>query len=151
MRFPKLRIAWSVAWGLIAVLLIVLWARSYWWNDNLWFRTSATSGEWHSSLVLCSNWGFLQTLPSRMLDKGVSCGYWKQDAWERTDVGFEWRNDDAIKVPDIFVIVVAIAAGMAPWLSYRRFSLRTLLIAVTLVAVALGAIIWAINNPPSAH
>ena len=30
MRFRKLRIAWSVAWGVVAVLLIVLWVRSYW-------------------------------------------------------------------------------------------------------------------------
>jgi hypothetical protein len=28
MRFRNLRIAWSVAWGLLAVLLIVLWVRS---------------------------------------------------------------------------------------------------------------------------
>jgi hypothetical protein len=31
MRFRKLRIAWSVFWGLNGVLLIVLWVRSYWW------------------------------------------------------------------------------------------------------------------------
>ena len=30
MRFRKLRIAWSVVCGLVAVLLIVLWVRSYW-------------------------------------------------------------------------------------------------------------------------
>src|SRR5215212_550767 len=30
MRFRKLRIAWSVFWGLSTVLLIVLWVRSYW-------------------------------------------------------------------------------------------------------------------------
>src|SRR5262245_28187686 len=33
MRFRKLRIAWSVGWGLLAVLLIVLWVRSYWVHD----------------------------------------------------------------------------------------------------------------------
>src|SRR4051812_7318078 len=30
MRFPKLRIAWSVFCGLACVLLVVLWVRSYW-------------------------------------------------------------------------------------------------------------------------
>src|SRR4051812_47765657 len=30
MKFRKLRIAWSVVWGVVAVLLILLWARSYW-------------------------------------------------------------------------------------------------------------------------
>ena len=29
MKFRKLRIAWSVAWGVVAVLLCVLWVRSY--------------------------------------------------------------------------------------------------------------------------
>src|SRR5689334_13942796 len=35
MKFRKLRIAWSVVWGLAAVLLIALWARSYWRRDVL--------------------------------------------------------------------------------------------------------------------
>src|SRR5689334_14765186 len=29
-RFRKLRIAWSVTWGVAAVLVCVLWVRSYW-------------------------------------------------------------------------------------------------------------------------
>ena len=33
MKYRKLRIAWSVAWGVVAVLLIVLWVRSYWWAE----------------------------------------------------------------------------------------------------------------------
>src|SRR6185436_13829213 len=37
MKYRKLRIAWSVFWGLAAVLLIVLWVRSYWWMDILKF------------------------------------------------------------------------------------------------------------------
>ena len=32
-KFRKLRIAWSVGWGLVAVLLCVLWVRSYWWVE----------------------------------------------------------------------------------------------------------------------
>src|SRR3954451_7738148 len=36
MKFRKLRIAWSVFWGVAAVLLIALWVRSYWWSDVLW-------------------------------------------------------------------------------------------------------------------
>src|SRR5262245_30694970 len=35
MRFRKLRIAWSVLWGVAAVLLIVLWVRSYWRTEFL--------------------------------------------------------------------------------------------------------------------
>ena len=35
MRSRKLRIAWSVWWGVAAVLAIMLWARSYWIADWL--------------------------------------------------------------------------------------------------------------------
>src|SRR5262245_51700856 len=35
MKYRNLRIAWSVAWGLLAVLLCVLWVRSYWKLDIL--------------------------------------------------------------------------------------------------------------------
>ncbi len=39
MKHRKLRIAWSVAWGIAAVLLIVLWAHSYAWHqDGLWLH-----------------------------------------------------------------------------------------------------------------
>ena len=34
MKYRKLRIAWSVAWGAVAVLLGVLWVRSYWCRDE---------------------------------------------------------------------------------------------------------------------
>ena len=40
MRFRKLRIAWSVFWGLACVLLIVLWVRSYWFFDQFIHRRS---------------------------------------------------------------------------------------------------------------
>ena len=41
MRYRKLRIAWSVVWGLASVLLVVLWVRSYWRVDTV--RMSATA------------------------------------------------------------------------------------------------------------
>src|SRR5215213_3399771 len=43
-----------------------------------------------------------------------------------------------------FLISAAICVGIAPWLRWR-FSLRTLLIATTLVAVVLGLIVWSIK------
>src|SRR5690242_8328604 len=35
MKYRKLRIAWSVVWGSLAALLIVVWVRSYWWQDTI--------------------------------------------------------------------------------------------------------------------
>src|SRR3954453_7944154 len=42
MRYRKLRIAWSVVWGVAAVLLIVLSVRSFTWADQSAVRVSAT-------------------------------------------------------------------------------------------------------------
>src|SRR5690349_13539570 len=39
MKFRKLRIAWSVFWGLACVLLVVLWVRSYWCADTVSINT----------------------------------------------------------------------------------------------------------------
>src|SRR5262245_26259149 len=44
MKFRKLRIAWSVAWGVVALLLAGLWVRSYWWRDCLVCDVSSTRG-----------------------------------------------------------------------------------------------------------
>src|SRR5262245_21096640 len=35
MRFRKLRIAWSVVWGIACLLVIVLWVKSYWWVSGI--------------------------------------------------------------------------------------------------------------------
>jgi hypothetical protein len=46
-------------------------------------------------------------------------------------------------VPDWLVVSLCVAIGFVPWLPWpRQFSLRTLLIATTLIAVALGIIVW---------
>jgi hypothetical protein len=47
-----------------------------------------------------------------------------------------------ISVPLWLLFFVTAAIGAIPWLRWR-FSLRTLLIATTLLAVALGLVIWA--------
>ena len=50
-------------------------------------------------------------------------------------------------VPDWFLIGVAVTLSAAPWIQWpNRFSLRTLLITTTLVAVVLGSIVWTING-----
>src|SRR4051812_996193 len=40
LRLRKLRIAWSVFWGLACVLVLVLWMRSYWYAESvIWSRS----------------------------------------------------------------------------------------------------------------
>jgi hypothetical protein len=59
------------------------------------------------------------------------------------DENFQWEitgGKTKIKFPHWLIVLGASAMAAAPWVSYR-FSLRTLLIATTLVAVVLGAIV----------
>src|SRR5882724_2648933 len=42
MRFRKLRIAWVIGWGLICLLLVMVWARSYYWSYQVFWRTSVS-------------------------------------------------------------------------------------------------------------
>src|SRR5262245_55846088 len=48
MRFRKLRIAWSVGWGLAAALLVVLWVRSY--ASYEWIASGLNSKKDHNSI-----------------------------------------------------------------------------------------------------
>jgi hypothetical protein len=157
MRYRKLRIAWSVVWGLACVLLIVLWVRSYWWCDIVSHRPSITiafrllSDEGQVSFFDCS-----ESLP--WLGEPPPIGWSTEKKWYAgygSDVsdnsplkkvfrGFARNGTYGKQVPDWFLVVVVAGLGAAPWLSRWpwRFSLRTLLIATTLIAVVLGLIVW---------
>src|SRR4029079_17832640 len=58
--------------------------------------------------------------------------------------GIRWNCTNTLSivaVPHLLLATIVAIVGLAPW-TKRRFTLRTLLIATTLVAVVLGAIVW---------
>jgi hypothetical protein len=155
-RFRKLRIAWSV-WCVIAcVLLVVLWLRSYWRFDEaeghvlgkpirllmasghlrldlLAFGRPPKKFEWSSNTIEQNGWVGLNPLDK---DGGtsISCKLFNFSMSARRT--FAWMPFS------IAVLLTATLAGI-PWITaVRRFSLRTLLIATTLVAVVLGIIAY---------
>jgi hypothetical protein len=152
MRYRKLRIAWSVVWGVACVLLIALWVRSYWWADEL--RNPAgtvamsVQGKVHFS-------GAAEFYPHEQLGNGTY--YLGMNLWlyhiliERRPSAAAYRhgyivNSPTTKIvlPYLLIVGTTIFLAAAPWIRLSsRFSLRTLLIATTLVAVVLGLIVWA--------
>jgi hypothetical protein len=146
MRYRKLRIAWSVAWGIACVLLIALWVRSYWWLEQYQFLISTryviiTSAQGTSHISSATNrvWTEPQLLGFRRYSLGVDVDYSGPSL-----VPWLYRN---VELPSYFTIVLpywllllfAAILAVAPWSpGCSRFSLRTLLIATTLVAVLLG-------------
>ncbi len=150
MIHPKLRIAWSVACGIAALLLVGLWVRSYWRIDRLKGGMSKTS------FVYCSShWGTLTlgTAYATMADElrwrvttreGTKVEF--QEEYQKAEIiaGFGKLKDDddsLVMLPHWFAVVAMATLGISPLLPWR-FSLRTLLIATTLVAVGLGLIVW---------
>ena len=140
MRFRHLRIAFSAACLIVAVLLIALWARSYWRNDAMLFTNArdVITGAGTTSGVVVSH--------RLQVDSGSSPRGWHYQSRPVTSVPeqFYWDSTStlrAIHVPIWFLCVVSLAFGTLPWLPYR-FSLRTLLIATTLIAVLLGLVVW---------
>jgi hypothetical protein len=142
MKYRKLRIAWSVAWGIIALLLCVLWVRSYSYGDGVCCVDNGLQ-----KTVAGSNSGcmYLHFLDER--SSGSPTNGWEYFSFSPTGfTGFQWSSSVAyrgIDVPFWFAVTVASSTGILPWVRRLRirFSLRTLLIAMTLVAVGLGVVI----------
>ncbi len=146
MRYRKLRIAWSVAWGIVAVLLVVLWVRSYSLGEYLYIPFGNAQGVW------------VRTARGHIIYKREAVDH--QIAWQFYPHSSEWYlqmllpRDSGIfgnwsldshtaTIPLYFPSLAAAILAAIPWLlTVRRFSLRTLLIATTLVAVGLGLIMW---------
>jgi hypothetical protein len=147
LRFRKLRIAWSVFWGLACVLLIVLWVRSYWWGTVL--RISDSEG-----IASCS--GSIQTV--YVVDVPPS----QEAKWileidpepplnlvfVKSFLGIAYEsqptpNPPVIVIPHWLPTLLIATLSAAPWFPWsKRFTLRTLLIATTLVAVVLGLVVY---------
>jgi hypothetical protein len=154
MRFRKLRIAWSVGWGLAAVLLIVLWVRSYWRADTAVVVVSQSKvigfgsglGSLAASLSDRVPGYFNQTWYIFCDTIGSSGDFRPQSlSGNRKSFGFgitKQRSFTSIYAPCWFFVLVVGVLSSLPWLPWsKRFSLRTLLIATTLVAVGLGLIV----------
>jgi hypothetical protein len=145
MRFRKLRIAWSVVFGLACVLLIALCVRSYRYSDYL-----SRNNESGRIFGFGSNYGAIVLSRSDWSDTGVpykSHGweYRRGSVYELSKFHWEWDGGEGmIRIPIWLPVSLFSVAGVLPWIgpSYRRFGLRTLLIVTTLVAMGLGLIVW---------
>jgi hypothetical protein len=153
MRLRKLRIALSVAWGIVSVLLCVLWVRSFWWYDIVacyrqprLFQVSSCQG----SLVYSSH---EKVFPQSKTWMSHSARITSVDTFPLILNGkaaprflgfgrYTSVNLHVVFVPYWLLIAAAMTLGAAAWPQWKkRFSLRTLIIATTLVAVVLGLIV----------
>jgi hypothetical protein len=130
MNYRKLRIAWSVGCGIVCVLLLVLWVRSYWRLDRLWYADNRMH-ECHS----IRGWIFYSSYPYKLPGAGIDSS--SARAWDfMNPIGQEL----VVAFPHWLAVAFASSLVAIPWLRWQ-FSLRTLLIGMTVVAAALGLVI----------
>jgi hypothetical protein len=159
MKHRKLRIAWSVAWGITVLLLIALWIRSY-------FRTYVVLTRYQSFVCgILSSYGELGLeigkdryhradlfMEGRQIHIESSQ---RMNSWEPEkhrpllDIcGFRLRNyllntrgDPRLNfaLPFWFASSICVMSIALPWIPWSvRFSIRTMLIIMTLTAIAVS-------------
>jgi hypothetical protein len=145
-----LRIAVTALSLTACVLLVALWVRSYWWSDNFMLRlpnphvfiihSMYGQTDWYlsSGFKFSGTWTIEANTVARETE-GIAGG---PPSWLR-QLSFFRLHRRPVSFPHwVLVLLFAIFAA-APWIRWsKRFSLRTLLIATTLVAVVLGAVIY---------
>jgi hypothetical protein len=153
MGYRKLRIAWSVVWGGLALLLIVLWVRSY-WNYYAIAYIDSQSGAvgvffYRGSIGLELNyvsapppfaqWWDFKSIPFSE-DLPVDAGKRIVDGMQLRFYRITHSTGAVFPIPLVAMVAVALAA--VPRL-YYRFTLRAMLLATTFVAIALGVAVYA--------
>ena len=143
MRFRYLRIAFSATCAIACVLLVAMWVRSRYAYDGIYgplpgsgFVIMSRSGGLGVGLH-CEKWAGGWSLFARPP--------WKVNLPYRTALGFvEYMKDSEmyrLRLPYWCLILISVAFAAVPWLRWR-FSLRTLLIAITAIAVVLELVVW---------
>jgi hypothetical protein len=152
MKYRKLPIAWSVVWSILCLLLIALWVRSYWWVEAIRFPEPGQRGV-IQLLSIPGMFGIGEIRPATQESfyRMPAADWWTivladdsnsklpSQAWGG------WVHSkyvDQLLLPYWLLVLFLAALGCAPWLRWR-FSLRTLLIGMTLIAALLGLAIWA--------
>jgi hypothetical protein len=144
MRFRKQRIAWSVFWGMVCVLMFLLWMRSYKYFDDATYNAGAR-GVSISSLRGAIVVRFGPVVSRRFFSQSsIALEDFKANLFP-SPYGIHTKAPWVIiSLPHWFYVVITAATALLAWFapSYKRFSLRTVLIATTLVAGMLGLIVW---------
>lgn len=144
MKHRKLRIAWSVAWGAVAIVLCVLWVWSY---GKVFHHTqfaipthryeiSSRAGR----LVIIQRTRVFISLEAMLAYPETMFS----DLTERTTFGIGRYSSgyfSGVSIGHWLLAAAAVVVSVLVWVPFR-FSLRTLLIVTTLFAAGLGLIVW---------
>jgi hypothetical protein len=147
MKYRKLKIASSIACGILCLLLVALWVRSYEFKDSIWLsgtshglQINSLTGHFAVYIVARAS-PTSQFVPSKTTHDQIS-GRWVE-LFDKNVLGFYFgRNGRELRidVPHWFCVLVIAMVGVVAWRVEWRFSLRTLLIGMAVIAAVLGLI-----------
>jgi hypothetical protein len=141
MKYRKLRIAWSVFWGLAALLLLASWARSYWYYDYVNYRHSGGwSGRGTVCIVSTSRYSSSPWRPKTQRYSENSKPEWIR----KFAPPVSWKYEPgylAVWIAYWLVLLIPAMLSVLPWIRLR-FKLRTLLVVTTLFALVLTVFGW---------
>ena len=132
------------------VLLIALWVRSYSTRDSVFWPCTnhamqVSSLKGHVVIWIVGKLPSQQWVPFKI--EHVTIGESFKSLFDNDVLGFYFeRQPDGLRLdmPHWFLVLAVMIIAAGAWLHEKwRFSLRTLLIATTLVAVALGIVVAA--------
>src|SRR5207302_224321 len=144
-----LRIAFSVTCLMACVLLVALWVRSFRYD-----KTARLHGEQvqhlNSQKGLLTVWSKLGAVHLCFTYPTIPGAAWDTHFAARQMLGFgllKKGSSIAVRIPYWFTIAATCSVAVFPWTPFFswRFSLRTLLIATTLIAAALGLTCYAVR------
>jgi hypothetical protein len=149
--FRGLRIVVSAVLGILCVLLIALWVRSYRWEDLAYcqltpqkiFTLDSGGGRLNLSIHLPSN----RPWRTGVVLRGTGWLSFRRQAHEDALSMFSRRWDQfnyGVRFPHLLPVLVSATLAVAPWVRWR-FTVRTLLIATTIFAVVLGLVVGAMR------
>lgn len=155
-----LRVAVSAVLLIPSLLLGILWLRSYekhlhTQGRNAQYRLGDVRGYIDSDKRLYqfrSETGAI--ILSAVYPEPGKRGGWKSYPIENRAIGFGFESMkmnrfSAVCIPYWFICLAALSLVVTPWLPWQkvrwRFSLRTLLVVTTLIAMVLGLVVWAVR------
>jgi hypothetical protein len=125
MRYRKLRIVWSVAWGIAAVLLIALWARSYWWCDNFAIaQVGPVGSSMYGGVQFPGAIGVSSKTPPKLTvtrhgffgGQVVSFDLGKS---QKSDIVLTTRGKQFV-TPDWLLVLLAMGVATFPWVHFSK-------------------------------
>jgi hypothetical protein len=136
----KLRIAFSVVCSALCIACVLTWVRSSIWRDVVAikyteFESARGRVTWH-----CDPAGHYP-LFGRASDRIYPHIIYEEVPYREFDFRL-WPHGFTMVVPHWSLILVLSLTAATPWLPWRgRFSLRSLFIATTFVAIVLGVVV----------